>query len=159
MRAHIYSLLFTAISAFASAIYAEEDVPVNEAREMCRESQDDGKIVECLEKGIYDPCDDASGVHSSTTARCVFAHTEVANRRIQKAEKKIAAQLKKSGDKTGMKEFRNSQRKWRDYVKSYCEFAQHAVPEASPFGSIGMCERRHNEQRADELEQFLASEE
>ena len=150
-------MLFTAVSVFAPAIYAEDE-PVNEAREMCRESQDDSKIIECLEKGIYDPCDDASGVHSSITARCGWAHTEVANRRIKKAEKTIIAQLKKFGNGTGITEFRNSQRKWRDYVKSYCEFANHAAPEVSPFGSVGMCERRHYEQRADELDEFLASE-
>jgi uncharacterized protein YecT (DUF1311 family) len=160
MCAYLKYLLLAAVSLFFLNAYADEvqDDPVNEARDNCRDSslEDDAKLVECLEKGIYDPCDEASGIHSHITARCVFGHTEVANRRVKKAEKEIIAQLKKSGNKTGSTEFRNSQRKWRDYVKSYCEFLNHADPDASPFGKVGFCTALHYENRANELEEYLA---
>jgi uncharacterized protein YecT (DUF1311 family) len=163
MAMNIHSLVFAVVSVIALTAHAEEDQPVNEARENCREStshskgspEDERKIIECFESGVYDPCDDASGVHSFITAQCVWVHAKVANRRIQKVEKAIVAKLKEQQNKTGIAQFLDSQRKWRDYVKSYCQFTNIADPEASPLGSVGMCQSRHGEKRADELEDFL----
>lgn len=140
--------------AFVLPAHADE-------REICRASQDEQKMVDCVEKGIYDPCDDASpGSHGWITAQCAWAHAAVADRKIDKAEKQIIARLKGTKALKALSEFQKSQRNWKVFSEQYCGFTNLAA-EAGVFAddpmllSYGFCLRRHKEQRAVELEAYL----
>lgn len=130
-------------------------------REECRASKDNEKIIRCIELGIYDPCDDSGGKWGAS--KCAGAHTEIAERRIKKAEDKIELLLK-DGDagRAAYAQFQESQKIWLSFRDSYCRFTN-AADDLKEFEGqflhLGYCWRRLTEQRADELEALLQHQE
>jgi uncharacterized protein YecT (DUF1311 family) len=129
-------------------------------REECRSSKDREKLIQCIERGVYDPCEDAGGKWGE--AQCAGAHTDIAERRIKKAENELALILKSSdAGRSVYEKFQESQKIWLNFRESYCQFTN-AADDLKQFGGqflhSGYCWRRLTEQRADELESVLKNE-
>jgi len=148
-------------------------------REECRSGSDahfDGTIrfdgqgdairiqADCIEAGIYDPCDDAGGTWGD--AQCAWAHMEVAERRIQRAEKRLIAFSSQSKDTRELSEaFTRSRRRWEEAREKFCvERNRRYATSQSESGAesppddaekLGYCSRRLAEERADDLEYFV----
>jgi hypothetical protein len=127
-------------------------------RQNCRGSKDQEFIISCIEKKIYDPCDDAGGKWGAS--QCGWAHAEIANRKIKKYESEIKEKIKqsKNHDKV-LSLFENSTLAWEEYKKSHCDFTNTA-DDLDNFSSIHLhmafCIRRLNEQRVIELNNVLS---
>lgn len=126
----------------------------------------DSELADCIEKDLYDPCDDASG--SATLVNCYVGHTEVAKRRIERA----TAAITKSAEGSKV-EWRGSVRKdgreqpprnylvyannlWSDYVWEQCLLVNALDDKYEGFENLVQCELRLYRQRAEELEQILS---
>lgn len=133
-----------------------------ETRESCRASTDQEKIISCIEQRIYDPCDDAGG--SWGRAQCAWAHAEIAERKIKRAEEEIRKRLGKSGAKQDvLARFTASQEHWRKFREAYCHFTNQADDlsqfSGGSFFHLGYCWRRLSEQRSEELATILQRDE
>ena len=128
-------------------------------REVCRQSRDMEKLIECIERGIYDPCDDAGG--KWYRAMCMMAHSEIGERKIQRARKIILSLYDdwniKPEDKA---QFINAEKMWEDYRNKYCGsiavLARSFIDRSEAAilamqSSYGFCIRRLNEKHAEEL--------
>ncbi len=121
-----------------------------------------GELADCIEGGLYDPCDDATG--KAGAVNCYVGHVEVAKRRIEKATKEITDRMHKQGV-----EFRGSVREggvvepprnylvqankfWSDYVWEQCLLINALDDKFEGFESAAACELRLYRQRADELD-------
>lgn len=130
----------------------------------CRASTPQSEIVSCIGRGIYDPCDDAGG--GFVKAQCAWAHLEIAQRRVNRAEREILDRLKRSRVPTTappFKLFQRSQRAWRVFRDDHCRFTNflgtiEQLDVTSSF-DLGFCQRRLTEQRAAELEEALGKSE
>ena len=144
-------LLGIALSGTCSA------VPQN--REECRAAQTQSDVVSCIERGLYDPCDDAGG--SWGGAQCAWAWAEIADRRVTEAERQVLSHLRKGkADLSAtLSRFRQSQKDWRSYRDSHCGFTNAIVDREqfneTSFSHAGFCRRRLTEQRAEELETLV----
>lgn len=143
-----FVVLFTLMSFSAFALDRQE----------CRASKDQELIIQCINRKIYDPCEDSGGKWGA--AQCGWAHAEIADRRIKEAEKQLITVIKssKSHDES-LKIFETSISAWNSYKDSHCRFTQ-AVDNLDNFSSMHLhfafCLRRLNEQRASELEDVLS---
>ncbi len=131
-------------------------------RQECRKKMSTGSVSEianCIERGVYDPCDDAGG--SVGKSMCAWAHVEVAERKISKAEREILSKLiQVKADENVKSMFLSSQKTWRNFRDQYCEFTNKISDYESTFRGTsdlygGFCSRRLTEQRAKELEFIL----
>lgn len=133
-----------------------------QSRDECRASQVQGEVVSCIERGLYDPCDDAGGGWGR--AQCAWAWAEVADRRVMKAEREILSRLRSGkAERSVLSSFRQSQKDWHAYRDSHCNFTN-ATVELEQFTETssshsGFCRRRLTEQRALELEAIVAKHE
>ena len=93
----------------------------NSERKFCRNNLGDREIIiECINRGLYDPCDDAGG--RLGRSQCIFAHTEIAERRIIKSRKEIIMAFKNSNsDKKVINEFIEAENKWEELRESSCK--------------------------------------
>jgi uncharacterized protein YecT (DUF1311 family) len=128
-------------------------------REDCRKKTTTSEIADCIERGVYDPCDDAGGTWGR--AMCAYAHTEVAERKMAKSEQEIIFRLKKAqADKRLETNFLSVQKAWRDFRGSYCKFTNAVNDYGVYFDSssrthYGFCLRRLTEAHLKELEMIL----
>lgn len=152
-------LIFLAVVSHSVSALADE-------RQECRRHLADGaRLVDCIERGIYDPCDDATG--SLGIAQCAWAHVEVAERRIKKAENKLLALFDKWKLPDAKRQaFLQAEETWRAYRKAYCgstdalaEYYMSHSKEAilAMDTSFGFCSRRLSEVHADELERAAST--
>jgi len=144
-------LLFAAMSSLA------------DERQECRQKRDVAEIADCIERGVYDPCDDAGGAWGR--GMCGAAHIEVAERRVKKSTAALlelfgAWQLPGSPQK-----FLAAQEDWRHYRDKHCSapesLAQYFIenPEETIFEmdiSVNSCILRLTENYASELEFTLS---
>jgi hypothetical protein len=103
-------ILAIVLSVAATSLLADE-------RQECRQKRDVSKIADCIERGVYDPCDDAGGAWGR--GMCGAAHIEVAERRI----KKSTAAILKLFDAWKLPEspkFLSAQEDWRQYRDKHC---------------------------------------
>lgn len=133
-------------------------VPKN--RDECRASKVQSNVVSCIERGLYDPCDDAGG--SWGRAQCGWAWAEIADRRVTEAEREILSRLRKGKAQIDvLRKFRQSQKDWRSYRDAHCSFMNSTVDlekfKGGAFSHAGFCQRRVTEQRAEELETVIAN--
>lgn len=148
-------LLGIAISGTCSA--------VPQSREECRASRTQSDVVSCIERGLYDPCDDGGGGWGR--AQCVWAWAEIADRRVTEAERQVLSRLRKGkADLSAtLTRFRQSQKDWRSYRDSHCGFTNAIVDleqfNGTSFSTGGYCRRRLTEQRAEELEALVVKQE
>jgi uncharacterized protein YecT (DUF1311 family) len=124
-------------------------------RDECRASQVQSEVVSCIERGLYDPCDDAGSGWGR--AQCAWAWVEVADRRLMKAEREILSRLRiGKAELSASGRFRQAQKHWYAYRDSHCNFTDATVGLAqfkgTSFSHSGFCRRRLTEQRATELE-------
>lgn len=157
---HRSTSLFKAMNTFSATICAIALTllaprVLADSRSECRETNDDNKAIHCIDEGIYDPCDDATGSKGIWDSRCAWAHNTIAERRIKKAEGEIKALLSKNpSGKDFVSSFAKSEQQWTEFRKSYCNFTGKLTDwqvGVSPL-LLGQCMRRIAEQRADELE-------
>lgn len=127
-------------------------------RQECRASKDQEVIIQCINKKIYDPCEDAGGKWGAS--QCGWAHAEIANRRIKEAENKLMETIKLSTSPSeALEKLEASITTWNTYKESHCSFTN-TVDDLDNFGSMHLhfafCLRRLNEQRASDLEDILS---
>jgi uncharacterized protein YecT (DUF1311 family) len=120
--------------------------------------------ADCIEAGIYDPCEDAGGKWGE--AQCAWANMEVAERRIHRATNRLiasSARSKQSGDLSS--ELAASQQRWlaardtscRERNERYFAYEQSSDGDELPpddAEKLGFCFRRLAEERAEDLEYF-----
>jgi uncharacterized protein YecT (DUF1311 family) len=131
---------------------------VPETREECRASSSQQEIVTCIDRGLYDPCEDAGG--NWGRAQCAWAHTEIATRRVKVAEQEVAKRLRRGRTEAlALKQFKDGQKAWEAYRDKHCKFTNQTVEleqfNGTSFLHVGFCFRRLTEQRASELEAVL----
>lgn len=141
-----------ALTAFACPVRSETGTL---DRKTCRASSDTSAIADCIEAGVYDPCDDAGG--SWGNSQCAAAHSLVAQRRIDRAltvlRERVAAELEASE----LERLASSQRSFEQYRDEFCTFKGAAdIGSHSLVGEmLGYCIRYMNQMRAKELENML----
>jgi uncharacterized protein YecT (DUF1311 family) len=139
-------------------------VAIAQTREFCRNSADEKQMIQCIEKGVYDPCDDASGSSSWWSAQCAWAHNSIAEGKIRKSEREISKRLHGTPEKTkALSVFRQSQKHWRQFRHTYCQFTN-TVNRFEEFDGdssfhVGYCLSRLAQDRAKELEMILRRDE
>lgn len=118
--------------------------------------------ADCIEAGIYDPCEDSGSRWGD--AQCAWANLHVAERRIRTAEQSLIASAQKSKP-TGrlQNELNSSGERWKAARERFCEERDQLVTKAEEAGDaeqtdsgekLGYCMRRVTEERALELERF-----
>jgi uncharacterized protein YecT (DUF1311 family) len=121
-------------------------------------------MADCVEKGIYDPCDAGGGPHSWAYAQCGFAHLEVAERRIKHIEQEVLTRLTKIEAPESLREdFLSAQEQWKTSRDKYCAttsritdiggFEQHF--NSTSYMVLAFCLRRVTEERVQELQRLL----
>ena len=134
--------------------------------------------ADCIEAGIYDPCEDALGTWGM--AQCAWANMEVAERRIRRTERALP-QLPGFDAKQVSDALASSSDQWRARRATYCRQRdiQHSKAQAQEIEAakapdpgelvqeppdsgdgdegeiLGYCLRRITEERAQNLEYFL----
>jgi hypothetical protein len=104
---------------FSSAVLAD-------AYQDCRKSQTEAQVIECIEKGIWNPCDEGAGPTSWVGSQCGFAHTEIASRKLKAIEAEISKRLQDAGKIEVRRRFLESQKMWRTFADHYCSFVNAA---------------------------------
>lgn len=133
-------------------------------RQECRQKTKVSEVANCIERGIYDPCDDAGSAWGR--GMCASAHIEVAERRITKAKSDLLKRFEewKLSD-SKRKDFITAQEKWREYREKYCSasdalavyFIDHSQEAIFAMDTnYSFCVRRLSEQHAAELEFTLS---
>jgi hypothetical protein len=146
--ASILVFLFLSVNSYGEAT-------TQMSRQECLASKNTEIIANCIEAGVYDPCDDAGGKWG--LSQCAQANSLVASRRIERALKTIQKQSLSSGIYENFKFVEWSQKNFELYRDQYCAF-KGAADEKSQFlnGEMsGFCIRRLNEERAKDLESML----
>jgi uncharacterized protein YecT (DUF1311 family) len=126
-------------------------------REACRASTDTSVIADCIEAGVYDPCDDAGGTWGRS--QCAYAHSLVAERRIDRALKALRDRGAAELEPSALERLASSQRSFEAYRNEFCAFKGAADDDPYPFAGemFGFCIQRMNQVRARELENMLRS--
>lgn len=117
--------------------------------------------ADCIEAGIYDPCDDAGGKWGE--AQCAWAHAQVAQRRIRRAAERLVASARMSSLPS---ELKGSSERWEKARESYCgerneryiAYENSSENEETPpddAEKFGFCFRRLAEERAEDFEYHL----
>jgi uncharacterized protein len=128
--------------------------------------------ADCIEAGIYDPCEDASGTWGE--AQCAYANTEVAERRIRKAQDQLRALSNGLSDERRIQQaLQYAHKKWVSSRAATCEernrryleaeaqekattgSADELVPKVDDAERVGFCFRRLADGRANELEEWV----
>jgi uncharacterized protein YecT (DUF1311 family) len=126
--------------------------------------------ADCIEAGIYDPCEDAGGKWGD--AQCAYANLEVAKRRILRAETELLriAQQRPELRSALPEELKSSAKRWGTVQERFCgkqnslyggpmsqeEYESRRAAGQTNFGEAGgYCDRRITEERADTLEQYV----
>jgi uncharacterized protein YecT (DUF1311 family) len=153
MNAQIGLTALLSLSLMANGAHA-----IPETREECRASSSQQEIVTCIDRGLYDPCEDAGG--NWGRAQCAWAHSEIATRRVKVAEQEIANRLQRGrAEQLAFKQFKDGQKAWEAYRDKHCKFTNQTVEleqfNGTSFLHVGFCFRRLTEQRASELEEVL----
>jgi len=155
-------LLFAAVlSMLPLATPAAELTP-----ETCRASDDAQVLADCIERRIYQPCEEAGG--SVGDVRCVVGRRAVAERRIERATKRIAERSAKAGavkrgsvDRSGSSQpprdhVLEGNKLWERYVWEQCLFLNELYSVGLAGGErLGFCEARLMEERANLLDRTL----
>ena len=152
-----YIFTFIMFAGFSTLVNSNE-------RQTCRKNLTvRAFVVECIEQGIYDPCDDSGG--SQGRYQCAWAHVDVAERKIKTLVKEITTLFiswKLSDNKI---KFIESEKKWAEYRSSYCEstdalaeyFISHSQEAILAMDvDKGFCYRRLTEKHAEELDFALS---
>jgi hypothetical protein len=145
---------------FASASYAAEL-----DQDSCRKEENNSILADCIEAGKYDPCDDASGSYG--LVRCLVSHKVVAERRIERATKKIAARSKKAGiikrasvneggkEQPARDHVAAANKVWREYAWEHCLFMNELYSvDFKASETLAACQLRLMRERADVLEKI-----
>ena len=133
-------------------------------RQECRQKRAVSDIADCIERGVYDPCDDAGSAWGR--GMCASAHIEVAERRITKATSALLkhfAEWKLPVSKR--KELISAHGQWREYREKHCRasdslaeyFIKHSKETIFAMDTnYSFCFLRLSQQYADELEFTLS---
>ncbi len=109
--------------------------------------------ADCIEAGVYDPCDDAGGTWGA--AQCAWANLEVANRRIRRAEAALTAITHrwKRIAQALPSELEASSQRWSGQ-QQFCSKQNRLYdgPMSDIGEPIGFCMGRTAKERADKLE-------
>lgn len=117
MKLVILTSIFVLI-AFNLAISEE----LNE--QFCRENANEDQIVECIEKNIWNPCEEGASGSSFWGAQCGWAHNKIAENKIKGLEEKILKTLRNNPNKENVLEkFLLAEEHWNQFRKDYCEFS------------------------------------
>ena len=126
--------------------------------------------ADCIEAGLYDPCDDAGGKWGD--AQCAWAHMDVANRRIARSERRLI-ELASAGYPQGRlsEDMASASARWVRARDEYCkernelfakapetqeDFDSRRAAGETDFGeALGYCARRLAEERASALESYV----
>ena len=164
-RCLVSILLFLSAACWGSADPPAQPNPGERPEEssavkQCKLTRSESKMVECIELGLYDPCDFGGGSNSWMLGQCAWGHAEVAERRLLKMETEITRRLANGRHDKVLADFRKAQRLWRESTDSYCRFTNEANEseafEASEYYlSYGFCVRRFREQRVNELSPYI----
>ena len=132
----------------------------------CRASDDAEVLADCIERRIYQPCDEAGG--SVGDVRCVVGRKAVAERRIVRTTKRIAERSAKAGvvkrgsvDRNGLSQpprdhVLEGNALWERYVREQCLFLNELYSVGLAGGErLGFCEAKLMEDRANLLERTL----
>lgn len=137
----------------ASLAYADE-------YEDCRKSQTEEQVIQCIEKGIWSPCDEGSSPTSWLGSQCAWATAEISARKLKAIEKEISKRLQASGQVSTQRKFLASQRSWRSFVEDYCRFVNDAGDSRlfvndPNYLTLGSCTSRLTDERVRELSYYL----
>lgn len=133
-------------------------------RQECRQTREVSEVANCIERGVYDPCDDAGS--PSGRGMCSAAHIEVAERRIAKASSALLKRFEQWNlPESKRKEFVSAQEEWQRYREKHCNasdslaeyFIEHS--EETIFAmdiNYSFCVLRLTQRYADELEFTLS---
>lgn len=153
----VVMLSFLGGGVFGLPVMADE-------RAACRDSwqSDHEHFLQCVAKGIYDPCDDAGGTWGK--GQCAWAYTEIAEQKIEAISEDIRRRLGGAKKRSALADFDNAEKSWLAYRKSYCRFTN-AAEDLAEFEAaatsdmdLGFCERRLTEKHAEELQYLLRHE-
>jgi uncharacterized protein YecT (DUF1311 family) len=144
----------------AAASESEQD---QQQRNECPGRQTVQVAADCIERGIYQPCDLGNRVG---TADCGWAYAEVAERKIRRAEQKILKVLRDNHAGNDILEaFAKWQKGWLAFRNEHCALSDKLVEfqaegmegrvEGGTDLNRGFCVRRLTEARASELETLL----
>ena len=127
-------------------------------RQNCRAAKNQEVLIQCVNKKVYDPCEDSGG--SWGASQCGWIHTEIANRKIKGIEKQIIEAIKLSkSHNDALSSFNNDIEAWNSYLSKHCNFTN-TVDDLENFSSmhlhLAFCKRRMSEQRVVELENVLS---
>jgi len=110
--------------------------------------------ADCIEAGVYDPCDDAGGTWGA--AQCAWANLEVANRRIRRAEAALTAIAHrwKRIAQALPSELEASSQRWGGLQQQFCSEQNRLYdgPMSDVGEPMGFCMGRTAKERADKLE-------
>lgn len=139
--------------SLASTAYADE-------YEECRKSQTQEQVIQCIEKGIWTPCDEGGGPTSWLGSQCAWANAEIAARKLKTIEQEISKRLRAGGQLPAHKKFLSSQRMWRSFVDAYCKFVNNAGESGlfvndPNYLTLGSCISRLTDERVRELSYYL----
>ena len=132
-------------------------------RQECRQKRDVASLADCIERGIYDPCDDAGSAWGR--GMCGTAHIEVAERRIKKSTTALLKLFAEWSLPESAKRHLTAQENWRQYRDQHCSASESLAhyfierSEETIFAmdiSENLCIRRLTESYASELEFTLA---
>ena len=123
--------------------------------EQCKKAETTEYVADCIEDGVYDPCNDATGKFGLT--RCVKAHSLVAERRIEVAMRKIKTNISRSRETRMYAPLKWSHKNWLIYRDQFCIFKNDANNHTEYFNSedIGHCILRMNREKAESLESMV----
>lgn len=144
----------------AAAAGAEPD---EQQRNECPDRRTVQVAADCIERGIYQPCDLGNRVG---TADCGWAYAEVAERKIKRTEQKLLKVFHDNhAGKDMLEAFMKWQKDWVAFRNEHCVLSDKLVefPTAGMEGRVeggtdlnrGFCVRRLTEARASELETLL----
>lgn len=126
----------------------------------CRKSQTTEQIIECIEKGIWSPCDEGAGPTSWLGSQCAWATAEIGARKLRAIEQEISKRFRARNLVSAQRKFLSSQKKWRSFVEDYCKFVNDADDSGlfvndPNYLTYGSCLSRLTDQRVRELSYFL----
>lgn len=87
-------------------------------RQECRHKRHLEEIADCIERGVYDPCDDGS---NRGLALCGPAHVELAERRLKNSTTALLALFDAWALPDASKQFMAAQASWRQYRDQHCK--------------------------------------
>jgi uncharacterized protein YecT (DUF1311 family) len=133
-------------------------------RQDCRQTREVSEVADCIERGVYDPCDDAGS--SWGRGMCADAHIVVAERRIAQASSALLKRFDQWNlSESKREEFASAQEAWQRYREKYCNasnsLAEYFIEnsEETIFAmdiSYSFCVLRLTQRYADELEFTLS---